>query len=74
MAENDAGQREADEERFMRLETKVAYQEKLIADLNDVLLDHTKVLDRLEARLRRLEQTLRDQAGEPVGHERPPHY
>lgn len=62
------------EDRFVLLETKVAYQEKLISELSEVLAEHGQVIDRLELRVRRLEQALRDNAGEPVGHDRPPHY
>ena len=61
-------------ERFVLLETKVAYQEKVISDLNDVVLAHTRALDRLETRVAQLEALVRDEAGDPIGHERPPHY
>jgi len=63
-----------DEERFVLLETKIAYQEKLISDLSDVLAEHSQTIDRMELRVRRLEQALRENTGEPVGHDRPPHY
>jgi SlyX protein len=62
------------EERFVSLETKVAYQEKLISELGEVLVEHSRTIDRLELRVLRLEQALRDNTGEPVGHDRPPHY
>ena len=62
------------DERFVRLETKIAYQEKLIAELNDVVSGHEKTLDRLEFQLKQLQHFARDQGGEPMGHERPPHY
>jgi len=74
MSRDQAGRSGGAEERFVLLETKVAYQEKLISELSEVLVEHSQVIDRLESRVRRLEQALRDNAGEPVGHDRPPHY
>ncbi len=58
------------------METKVAYQDKLIFDLNEVVLSHTRTIDRLESRIARLESVLRETAGGdgPIGHEPPPHY
>ena len=61
-------------ERFVLLETKIAYQEKLISELSEVIVEHSQTIDRLELRVRRLEQALRENAGEPMGHDRPPHY
>ncbi len=60
--------------RFIHLETKIAYQEKLISDLNDVVLSHTRALDRLEHRVQQLEAMVREQPAGPLGHEKPPHY
>jgi uncharacterized coiled-coil protein SlyX len=64
-----------DEERFMRLEVKAAYLEKLALDLNEVVISQGNLLDELRGRLERLERQMRsgddDQA---IPHEKPPHY
>ena len=64
----------AQETRFIQLETKIAYQEKLISELNEVVLAHTRALDRMEIRVKQLEAMLRESPGGPLGHEPPPHY
>jgi SlyX protein len=67
--------REQTEERFLQLETKIAYQEKLIAELNEVVIERTYALDALERRVAALEKFLREPPGEPgPAHEKPPHY
>jgi uncharacterized coiled-coil protein SlyX len=64
-----------DAERFLRLETKLAYQEKLLAELNEVVLERSQALERLELRLSRLERALREPEAEGhLPHEKPPHY
>jgi uncharacterized coiled-coil protein SlyX len=66
---------DAIEERFVLLETKVAYFEKTNLDLNDVIIAQGRELDSLRKRLDSLERQLRaSDEGEPVPHERPPHY
>ena len=62
------------EERFLALETKVAYQEKLIAELNDVILERGREIDQLLTRVGNLEKLAREGSPETPGHERPPHY
>ena len=62
------------EHRFIQIETKIAYQEKLLFELNEVVLGHTRTVDRLEARVLQLERMLREQVGDAIGHEPPPHY
>jgi SlyX protein len=63
------------EARFVALETKVAYQDKLIAELNEVLVERTQELATLARRLEALERFVREPADETVPpHERPPHY
>lgn len=63
------------EERFVRLEVKAAYLEKLALDLNEVVISQGQLIDELRGRLDRLERQMRsgddDQA---IGHEKPPHY
>jgi uncharacterized coiled-coil protein SlyX len=63
------------EERFVRLEEKAAYLEKLALDLNEVVIRQAQELDELHTRLERLERQQR--AGEDdqsIPHEKPPHY
>ncbi len=63
------------ESRFIALETKVAYQDKLIAELNEVLVQRTQELDALSRRLQALERFVREPPDEGTPpQERPPHY
>ncbi len=62
------------EERFISIETKIAYQEKLIAELNEVILERGKQIDLLTRRITQLERLATDDGPEQPGHERPPHY
>ncbi len=61
-------------ERLLTLETKVAYQDKLIADLNDVLLERGQQLDALEGRVEALARLMREGPQEAPSNEPPPHY
>jgi SlyX protein len=63
------------EGRFVDLETKLAFQEKTIADLNEVVIDQGRTLAELVRRVKTLEAQLRsflDDADPTL--ERPPHY
>lgn len=63
------------EARFIALETKLMYLEKLVDDLNRVLISHTTLIDELTLRVRRIEDGVRaggEEAKPP--HEPPPHY
>jgi uncharacterized coiled-coil protein SlyX len=63
------------EERFVLLETKIAYYESTNQDLNDVVIAQGRELDSLRKRLDALERQLRSlDEGESLPHERPPHY
>ena len=60
-----------DDDRFMDLEVKLAYQERLIRDLDTLVRGFG---DRLDAALRELAQ-LKETVGPPeVKTEKPPHY
>ena len=65
------------EERMIHLETKISYQESLIADLHDTVVDQQKEIGRLkqmqELLKARLDE-LQEQSGESMPHARPPHY
>ena len=67
-----------DEDRLIDIETKVAHQEHLLAELNDALTSQQAQLTELEALCRSLAERLRNmsEGGETVGEhdERPPHY
>ena len=60
-------------ERIEALEVKVAFQEKTIRELNDVLFEQQKQLDRLSALCADLVQALPG-ASDGQANEKPPHY
>ncbi len=64
------------EERIIELEKKVSYQEKVIEDLNDVVVGQQKELDRLKIRWDDLQKQV--MSGSLVKNqedeEPPPHY
>ena len=65
------------EDRIVHLETKISYQESLIADLNDTVVDQQKEIGRLKTVTERLKarlDELQEHAGESLPHTRPPHY
>ena len=67
------------EERLENIETKIAYQEDLIEELNKTVYQQQKKLERLEATCESLAShiaALYESANEsnPVANERPPHY
>jgi SlyX protein len=68
------------EHRFILLETKISYQEKTIAELNDVLIEQQTRLSEIANRLKALEALLErggateDSGTQDPGTERPPHY
>ena len=67
------------EERLEKIETKLAYQEDLIEELNKTIYQQQKELERLKATCESLAShitTLYGSANEskPVVNERPPHY
>jgi SlyX protein len=62
-------------ERFILLETKIAYQEKLLQELSDLLREKGLALEHLALRLQRLEGAAQNASeGELLPHDRPPHY
>jgi SlyX protein len=61
------------EARIVDLELRFMRQEKLAEELNDVLVEHERTIDRLVAELRTLRQQV-GALGEPMKDEPPPHY
>ncbi len=66
------------EERFIELESKLAHQDQMLHELNEVVTDQQAQLMQLEAMCRSLVERVRAlgegmPAGDP-GDERPPHY
>jgi SlyX protein len=57
------------------LETRVAHQEKIIGDLNDVITAQWRKMEALEFQLRRLGEEMQsmDQSDGPLN-QKPPHY
>ncbi|MGC2457214.1 MAG: SlyX family protein [Gallionellaceae bacterium] len=65
------------EERLVKIETKISFQEDLIEELNKTVYQQQKKLERLEAicesLARHVESLAAATEGKPA-HERPPHY
>jgi SlyX protein len=68
-----------DEQRIIEIETKLAYQEQMLGELNQVLTDQQAQLSNLERVSRRLVERLESlgsagEGGDDPVDERPPHY
>lgn len=62
------------QQRFLLLETKIAYQEKLLQDLNEVIVEQAQTIRELTLRCTNLERAFRESMQEKPAHEKPPHY
>ena len=63
------------DQRLNDLEIRVAYQDKTISELNDVITGQWKKLDALERQFRRLGEELEAMgSGETPTTQKPPHY
>lgn len=66
------------DERLIEIETKVAYQEHTISELNDVIYRQQQQIDQLERICNALTDRVQDMAesagAEKGGYEKPPHY
>ena len=63
------------EDRIIELETRVAYQEKLLCDLDEVVQAFAKRVEKVEQRLRDLKATRLEQRDDIEPHNTPPpHY
>jgi SlyX protein len=67
------------EERLMEIETKIAFQEQTIKDLNDVICEQQREIDRLgsicDVLVKRVKELLEFTPGiDAPANEKPPHY
>lgn len=62
------------EERIISLETKIAYLEHFIQELNQVVLDQDKKIKTLLAETDSIKKQLEDKKENLPEHEKPPHY
>ncbi len=61
--------------RLVTLEEKVAYQDKTIADLNDVVVSLNRLVSELRARLEQMERLVGGELSRrEMPNEKPPHY
>ncbi len=64
------------EDRFVNIEIKLAHQEDLVDELNQVVYQQSKRIDMLEAMVQQLAEHIRNnaQSGQNPVNEPPPHY
>jgi len=63
------------EARLLKLEEKIAYQDKIIAELNEVVVTLSRSVDGMQKRLDSLELAIRGELGaREQPNEKPPHY
>jgi SlyX protein len=64
------------EDRFVDIEIKLAHQEDMVDELNQVVYQQTRRIDQLEALVNQLAEHIRNNAesGQNPGNEPPPHY
>lgn len=68
---NDEGALEA---RITELEVRLTYQDRLIADLNEVVIELRSEVERLAAKTRRVEEQLEAGLPDAPANAPPPHY
>lgn len=62
------------EERFQSLETKLAYHENDLAELNTTVYRQQQVIERLQAQLKLVTEQLKGMGIELAPDQKPPHY
>jgi SlyX protein len=66
------------EDRFVDIESKIAFQENMIKDLNDVVCEQQKQIDKLNMTCRQLMDQIKKMSGisseGDLIDDRPPHY
>lgn len=62
--------------RLLQLEIRVAHQEKIIGELNEVVTAQWKKIEMLERQLRRMGEEMAElgQGDAPAANQKPPHY
>jgi SlyX protein len=65
-----------DNERLVQIETKIAFLEHTLDELNEVLLDVREQVDRIEGALTRAKEQLEAHVGNDIdpSYQKPPHY
>ena len=67
-----------DDETLEQIQTKMAFLERAVSELSDVVFRQHKEIQALEAKLKavsvRLSNAASDESPGPAEHERPPHY
>ena len=61
------------ENRLEEIETKLAFHDKAIKELNDVIYDQQRQIDRMTRLIEELEKQLPENSTSPAN-EKPPHY
>ncbi|MCW7754318.1 SlyX family protein [Desulfobotulus sp. H1] len=65
------------QEEIISLQTRIAYQEKLLQELSDVIFEQQKEIDRIQHLYKMLDhrlQSLAENASQNPASEKPPHY
>jgi len=70
--------KDADSERLVDLETRMAFQEQALQEFNDVAIEQRREIDALQKALRalheKLEEIIEDLADSAEADRKPPHY
>ena len=64
------------EEKFIALETKIAYLEQFTSELQNVVVEHTKTIDRLTTANKLMSEKITEliENSEEIPNRKPPHY
>ena len=64
------------EDKFIALETKIAYLEQFTSELQNVVVEHTKTIDRLTTANRLMSEKITEliENSEEIPNRKPPHY
>jgi uncharacterized coiled-coil protein SlyX len=65
-----------DEERFLVVETKLAYHDHHLAELDAVIFNQQRAIEQLQTQLKRVTEQLKllGMEGDPSQFQKPPHY
>ena len=62
------------EERFISIETKLLHQERLLEELHEVIYQQQDTIDKLQKKLKQLEEMSNSENEIRPTNEKPPHY